>query len=259
MGEDFIKCFQTAEGASYCVVFLFLLGSTILTVLEAFYLQSRVALVKSGNTSNSTHNEEMLKNGLVVESSVNIIAGYFYYKFIEIKASGKASFDQLIGMRFADWFLTTPLMLLSLVYLMRVNDASERYRCSQSDSPALCENRVFDSSTIPTLISLNMAMLVFGVVFVYTDSPVNWIAYFASVASFVVLSWIAKTRLYDETITPFPAIFVLFVVLWGLYSFAILFGKYNVFGGQIGLNVLDMLSKGAFGVYLYFLSTNTLT
>ena len=185
--------------------------------------------------------------------------GYFYYKFIEIKASGKASFDQLIGMRFADWFLTTPLMLLSLVYLMRVNDASERYRCSQSDSPALCENRVFDSSTIPTLISLNMAMLVFGVIFVYTDSPVNWIAYFASVASFVVLSWIAKTRLYDETITPFPAIFVLFVVLWGLYSFAILFGKYNVFGGQIGLNVLDMLSKGAFGVYLYFLSTNTLT
>ena len=81
--------------------FLFLSGSTLITLLAA--------ISANGNK------QSYLKNALISESAVNIIASVTYYYFMVYLYADKLTLENVTSIRYLDWVFTTPLLLISFV------------------------------------------------------------------------------------------------------------------------------------------------
>ena len=187
----------------------------------------------------------LIKQLLGLEVAVQAVEGAFYvwlYKNIH-------TVKNITPKRYADWALTTPTMLITLIaYLIYLNDSGDRK--SLSLLQILRENAV----PFAQILGLNWLMLLFGYL-----GEVGVIPLVAGVAlgfaPFIAYFYIIYERFIvnandpDNTNTSVN-IYAYFLVFWSLYGIVAVLPytlKNTIY------NVLDLFSKNFFGLFLSYL------
>jgi bacteriorhodopsin len=181
---------------------------------------------------------ELLKDLLRVELVVQILEFIFYvwliYYFSKVN-------QNITPVRYLDWAITTPLMLITLSGFLS-HDDNKPSRLSEF----LSNNK----GSIITIVLLNAAMLLFGLVGefgylnVYTSTALGFIPFALN------FKYIKDTFLPSDKDMFKNAVFYWFVFFWALYGvFALM--SYTV--KNVGYNILDIFAKNVFGLFLAYI------
>jgi bacteriorhodopsin len=204
---------------SFFASFLALSGTTVITFLASFTTEAE--------------NNKYLRGSLISETCVNIIAGFTYTYFLKFLADKKLQLENVTTIRYIDWFLTTPLLLVSFAFYTAYSDG---------------KNDGLDAIPLIYIIVLNTLMLLAGF-FGETKKIGLYTGFFLGFAFFAPLMYF----LYDKYIKDSESdgnliVYIVFVIVWGLYGFAYLL---NTKWKNISYNTLDVISKAGFGMLIW--------
>lgn len=181
--------------------------------------------------------DELLKDLLKVELFVQAIEFIFYvwliYYFSKVSKN-------ITRFRYLDWFITTPLMLITLSAFLS-HDGTKQTR--------LTEFLYDNSPSIVKIVLLNAMMLGFGLIgeFGYLS------AYTSTALGFIPLiinfKDIKEKFLKSSEDTVKNVVFYWFVFFWSLYG---LFALMNYTVKNTGYNILDIFAKNFFGIFLAY-------
>jgi bacteriorhodopsin len=161
---------------------------------------------------------------LTLETFVSLVAGYIYYKFLINIESEK----DVIPWRYLDWFITTPVLLLSLIIMVHGLDIP------------------WDLTIL--VIVLNEFMLLFGLL-----GELNYISRIsACIYGFICLVALLLIIYFWIGVNENQAIYWFFVVLWSIYGFVYLLNDKIKF---IIYNFLDVIAKAGLGLWTWVLAT----
>ena len=189
----------------------------------------------------------LIKQLLGLEVAVQAVEGAFYVWLYNNIHTVK----NITPKRYADWALTTPTMLITLIaYLIYLNDSGDRK--SLSLLQILRENAV----PFAQILGLNWLMLLFGYLGEVGVIPIvagvalgfaPFIAYFYIIYE----RFIVNANNPDNTNTNTSMkIYAYFLVFWSLYGIVAVLPyalKNTIY------NVLDLFSKNFFGIFLSYL------
>lgn len=185
----------------------------------------------------TSEKDEILKDLLKVELFVQAIEFIFYiwliYYFSKVSKN-------ITPFRYLDWFITTPLMLITLSAFLS-HDGSTTTRLSDF----LSDN----SPSIVKIVLLNAMMLLFGLIgeFGYLS------AYTSTALGFIPLiinfKDIKEKFLKSSEDTVKNLVFYWFVFFWSLYG---VFALMNYTVKNTGYNILDIFAKNFFGIFLAY-------
>lgn len=232
---------------SYLIVFIVLVGSTFLTVLEVVYAQHF--------HTNPTYS--YLQSALMIESAVNCIASYFYYYFLS-KALTTPNVEDLAAftepLRSVDWLVTTPLMLSSLMYYYKYNhEACETFMYTSRRTPKY-------TYSVPIILGLVMLMVISGSDYVKVWAGSNlrsatYIGIFISWLCFGGIVYLIYENFYRQSKTKHKDLVSWwFLITWSCYGLVRHMELFSQKSYQITYNFLDLLSKGGFGVLLWVIT-----
>ncbi|MFB6117324.1 bacteriorhodopsin [Halosegnis sp.] len=192
--------------------------------------------------------DEEMQEFYIITTFITAIAFSSYFSMatgfglIEVSVSGVAEPLEIYWARYADWLFTTPLLLLDLALLAGA-----------------------DRNTIATLIGLDAAMIITGLVgAIATEGAASRIAWWGiSTGFFVVLLYFLVSSLSGQAArqsgdvaSTFSTLRNLVVVLWTAYPIVWIIGTESTLG-IIGLTtetalfaVLDLAAKVGFGFIL---------
>jgi bacteriorhodopsin len=197
----------------------------------------------------------LIRQLLGLELAVQAVEGAFYaWLYTNIN-----TVKNITPKRYADWALTTPTMLVTLVaYLIYLNSDKGNGNDSLSLIQILRENAV----PIAQIVGLNWLMLLFGylgevgVVPLVTGVVLGFapfIAYFYIIYERFVVN---NANNNDTNDTTSLKIYAYFLVFWSLYGIVAVLPytlKNTIY------NVLDLFAKNFFGLFLSFLIVSNAT
>jgi bacteriorhodopsin len=187
----------------------------------------------------------LIKQLLGLEIAVQAVEGSFYawlyYNIDRVK--------NITPKRYADWAITTPTMLVTLIaYIIYLNAASS------SDSPSLIQILRENAVPITQILALNWLMLLFGYLGEVGVIPlvagvalgfVPFIAYFYIMYE----RFVANDAIHNNNGISLK-MYAYFLVFWSLYGIVAVLPytlKNTIY------NVLDLFSKNFFGIFLSYL------
>ncbi len=190
-----------------------------------------ITLVEALTTKNPN-----IRHIMNIETCISIIAAYFYSQFIKIIDNRTFSYDKVTSLRYTDWMITTPLMILSLVLVMSFETKKKVYL------PLLLLLIIFDygmlitgylgeigkiDRKLATIIGFVFFALLFGILWKYfLDDSSSHIAWFS---------------------------YGVYVIVWAMYGLVYLLKKdlqNTIF------NVLDLIAKCLVGIFFWLYFTN---
>lgn len=171
------------------------------------------------------------KDLLKIELGVQTVE-LFFYLWLVLNISKKKNITRY---RYLDWFITTPIMLITLMifYDQKSNSVKEFIQSNKKE--------------IGLIISLNTLMLIFGFL-----GELNLINYnLAGILGFIPFFLMFKI-IYDKYVSDKKdkTIFYYFFIFWSLYGVAY-FQKYNLKNSMY--NILDLFAKNGFGLFLVWI------
>lgn len=156
---------------------------------------------------------------LQISTIVCVIAAYHYNLMI-------TSPDNQTIFRYLDWYFTTPLLLLELCILMEIDIVS----------------------TMPFAVLLNLVMLSIGFWGELNNGNRILVALVGSIPLGVMYNWFSrKTKTQRQR-----SLLRVFFGVWTVYGIVHVFPDESL--RAISFNVLDIISKAAFGGYIFALS-----
>jgi len=180
--------------------------------------------------------DELLKDLLKVELAVQIIEFIFYiwliYYFKKISKN-------ITRFRYADWAITTPLMLITLSAFLNYHG---------NTSTRLIDFLSNNTGAVVKVVLLNAAMLACGFIgelgylTPYVSSALGFIPFIIN------FKYIKDTFLTSEDNFK-NAVFYWFVFFWALYG---VFAVMNHTIKNTGYNILDIFAKNFFGIFLSY-------
>jgi bacteriorhodopsin len=66
-------------------------------------------------------NDDAIRHIMNIETCISIIAAYFYSNFVDMIKNNKLDHEKINIVRYTDWSMTTPLMILSLTLFLSYN------------------------------------------------------------------------------------------------------------------------------------------
>lgn len=189
---------------------------------------------------------QILKSVLLFEMIVQVIE-FIYYIFI----IRNAPLENMAAIRYFDWVITTPVMLVTSIVYYTYEEYLERYQNGETEYKEKLENLNFtdfivnNKENISKIAFFNILMLIFGYLGEVgkIDKTTGFVlGTVAFVMAFNVVGSYAKNSKMGKTL------FYIMFTLWATYGLAYLFDpviKNTMF------NTLDLFSKNFFGVYLY--------
>ena len=180
----------------------------------------------------------IIKQIFVLEYIVQIIEAtmYIWLSFSLINSSS------MVQRRYIDWFITTPMMLLTTIMYMK-------YNTTKTKSPLTLTKIIIDEKkNILNIFSYNALMLFFGLLAEFYPSNSKLLVVigfyffyklFYTIYDRFVLNNIINTRL-----------FIFITTIWGLYGIAALM---NVHIKNICYNILDIISKNFYELYIFWI------
>ena len=202
-----------------------LLGDTFVTAYIILFGYTTITLIEAIRTKSQN-----IRNIMNIETAVSLVAGLVYGMFIERFKQPDFKLQDLMPMRYLDWMVTTPLLLLALMLFFNKALASINYK------------------TYGVIVVLNWLMLLAG--YLGEFGTIHWIAgltlgfaFFAAMLIYLFMHAIPK-----GTST---TVFWIFAAIWSGYGIAYMFEDE---AKNIAYNILDVTSKALFGVvlWLYF-------
>jgi bacteriorhodopsin len=183
--------------------------------------------------------KEIYKDLLKVELGVQTVEFIFYlwmtYNFNKI--------NNITPYRYLDWLITTPIMLITLIAYLDTKTSHLNLHSFIS------ENKMF----IIELVSLNLAMLIFGLL-----GELKIINYTTGILLGFIPFVIYFYRIYDKyitekTTTDRVSLYWFFAIVWTLYGVAALM-PYDTKNTMY--NILDLFAKNTFGIFLVYVLWN---
>ena len=198
---------------SFYITYILLITTGTITLIEALRTKNQV-----------------IRNVLNLETCISIVGAYFYNMFIQ----RIANHEDITTLRYMDWAITTPMMLISLILTIQINYAL---------------------NFIPILkalvvLTLNYAMLLCG----YLGETGILNKLYANAIGFIffigLFSYIYKTFM-KKYVRASMVIFISYVVIWSMYGI-VYFLPYDE--KMLGYNSLDLIAKCLVGItlWLYF-------
>lgn len=205
-----IKVLSDVTKNTFYTSYLVLFGYTIITLIEAIRTPS-----------------VLIRHIMNIETAISLVAGMVYSFFNEeIKKPG-VDLKKITQIRYVDWSITTPLILL--VILLFYNG----------------ENAI-DYKTYLAVIGLNAGMLYSG--YLGETGAVHKMT--GGIAGFVFFG--LMLALFYSCCIPgkaSPVVFYVFALIWTLYGVAYYIEDEE--NKNISYNVLDVIAKALFGVVLW--------
>ena len=223
---------------SFYITYIFLITTSVITFIEA--LRSPIPQVR---------------HILNLETCISVIASYFYGLFIaeinnkKAKNSTKENFathdsideiplEKINNMRYTDWIITTPFMLLALSMVLGYeNKIAVRFK-----------------SFILVLIS-NLFMLGFGYageIGLLNRNLASFMGFLFLLLTFGII-WKLFITCAKATYQS-KLIFWLYLGLWSLYG---VFYHTNEATKMLGYNILDLIAKAFVGIFFWLYLTKS--
>jgi len=195
---------------SFLVSYLVLLGYSVITFIEA---------VRTPDIN--------VRHIMNIETTVSVVASIVYSQFYEQVKSGHYNLKSFSHLRYIDWVVTTPLILLGLLLFYQHHLAAISY------------------IMFTQIVLLDWAMLYAG--YLGEEGTISKETGFYS--GFVFLSLIFYL-IYTKCIPKGsnPTAFMIFAFLWSSYGIAYLQDEEVK---NLSYNVLDVFAKALFGVGLW--------
>jgi bacteriorhodopsin len=201
---------------SFYITYVFLMTTATITFIEAM----RTKDIK-------------VRNILNLETCISVVAAFFYSKFVEkIEKEPETDYEKINKMRYTDWAITTPIMLLVLVLAFLYNTKQGSLAISQ----------------YVIILLLNYGMLglgYIGEIGVISKLAANGFgfAFFAGLFGYLYNNFVAKQYNFDNML-----LFMVFFILWALYGIVYFFDEVNK---NVSFNVLDLFSKCFVGIFFW--------
>ena len=186
----------------------------------------------------------LIKELLFLELFVQIVEGSFYiwlaYNFKNI--------TNITPLRYFDWSITTPTMLITLISYLLFLDAKAKHQTHKLTLTSIVKANY---STLISIIFLNWSMLLFGYL-----GEIKVIPVFYSVLLGFIPFLIYYYMIYNNFVsknsnyTTGYNVFIYFFFFWSLYGFAALLPYYSK---NILYNILDLFAKNFFGLFLTYI------
>ena len=184
----------------------------------------------------------ILNSILTLEMVVQFIE-LFFYIFI-LKSMATTSLPQMAAMRYMDWMITTPTMLLTTIIFYKYEEYLEN---NSKEKIEFWQFLKKDRVNIINIFVCNFLMLFFGYlgeigVIDMKLSLILGFIFFGITFYIIYIKYAVKSK---NAIKLFYYIFI----IWGIYGIAALMlphTKNNMF------NILDIFAKNFFGLYLFY-------
>jgi hypothetical protein len=182
----------------------------------------------------------LLKQLLVMEVIVQIVEGSFYsYWLLNFK-----DIANVTPKRYADWSITTPTMLITLIFYLVFLQYRELGRSHELEFFDLFQKNL---APLTNILSLNWLMLFFGYlseIKLLPTTPAVLLGFIPFLAYYYMIYQKYAVQSADGY-----KIFLYFFFFWSLYGVAALM-PYNI--KNMSYNILDLFAKNFFGVFLAF-------
>lgn len=180
----------------------------------------------------------LIRQLLLMELFVQFIE-WLFYAYLIFHANQKFNITPL---RYIDWTITTPVMLVILVsYMIWAKNREE-------DNKSLDKIIAQEKKPLSVIVLLDFLMLAFGFL-----GEIGLIKTWVSVVLGFIPFFAYYYLIYEHYLTSDPVsvgLFIYFFVIWTLYGIAAMLPFYIK---NTLYNILDLLAKNFFGLFLSFL------
>ena len=173
-----------------------------------------------------------------LETAISVIAGYFYSLFVSKINVDRIDYTELTKMRYVDWAITTPIMLLVLILVLGEN-------IKQSVKFIFYAMLVF----------LNYVMLFMGYLGEIKILPKLNATILGFIPFFILFYLVYITFIKGHKSMANNVMFGLYIVIWSLYGVVYMFEEELK---NICFNILDLIAKCGVGLGLWGYYTHIL-
>ena len=183
----------------------------------------------------------LLKQLLILEVIVQSIEGGFYLYWLR----NFNSITNITPKRYIDWVITTPVMLITLIFYLIFLQYKEIGRSHELEFFELFNKNI---GPITNIMSLNWMMLLFGYL-----TEIGIISTVTGVLlgflPFLAYYYIIYSKYVTKTNNEGYNLFLYFFTFWSLYGVAALF-PYDI--KNMSYNILDLFAKNFFNLFLAY-------
>lgn len=213
------------------------------TMFISFYTQVATLLVGlSALLVKLPNNMLILREVLILENLAQLIEGSFYMWFLFFDKVNVDVVD-ITKFRYYDWFLSTPIMLISMIAYFQYNNTKNNLI-----NLNLVNLIKSNYNNITKILTYNFVMLLTG--YLYEINLSNVFTSFIIGFIFFILLFLQLYISFAIKSNKNTIIFFLMLIIWSLYGFAILF-NYKI--KNTLYNILDLFSKNFYGLFLSYL------
>ena len=185
----------------------------------------------------------IIRQLLFLEITVQAIEGLFYVWLL----SNFISVTNVTPKRYIDWTITTPTMLVTLIFYLIFLERREKKQ--DTTGLSFIDLAIENGNTISNVFILNWAMLFFGYL-----GEMNVISTLTGVllgfVPFLLYYYIIYRKYAVESSSTGIKIFWYFFIFWSLYGVVALLPYYLKNGLY---NILDLFAKNFFGIFLSYI------
>jgi len=189
-----------------------------------------ITLVEALATTNP-----IVRHVMNLETCISIIAGYFYSQFITkvTTGSGVIDYKSINEMRYNDWVITTPLMILALMIALSYNNKESVHIGTYISAVLLNFGMLYTGYLGEKNTISKQSGCIFGFIF------------FVALFALIYFSFVKGSKAFNFML------FGIYVLIWGLYGFVYLLDEENK---NIMYNILDVTAKCfvGLGLWTYF-------
>lgn len=200
-----------------------ILKSSFFTTYTLLFTTGAICLIEALTTK-----DDKIRHIMNVETAISFIACYFYSIFISKIKDDKINIKEISQLRYVDWSLTTPFMLLSLGLVLSYNLKIK-----------------FKFSHLIFALILNWLMLLCGYLGEIEKidrkmATIGGFIMFALLFYFIYWNYVRDKKSFVNLIT-----FFIFLIIWSVYGIAY---NLNETLKNIIYNILDLFAKCFVGI-----------
>jgi hypothetical protein len=200
----------------------------------------------SGLFKNLSEKNNILIQILTLEMTVQFIELFFYIYVLQSMAIN--ALPQMAAIRYVDWIITTPTMLLTTIIFFKYEEHLENNINEKVDFWDFIRT---ERDNIISIFGCNFLMLFFGylgeieAIDVKLSVTLGFL-FFGMTFYIIYNNYAVKSKNAKN-------LFYFTLIIWGMYGIAALMSIYtknNMY------NILDLFAKNFFGIYIYYRITN---
>lgn len=189
-----------------------------------------------------TDKHKILREVLTLEMIVQFVELFFYIYILRTMAI--TALPQMAAMRYFDWVITTPTMLLTTIIFYKYEEHLEKGVDSNLEFWNFVKTH---KDNIITIFVCNFLMLLFG--YLGEIGAIDMMSSLSLGFLFFGMTFYTIYTKYAMHSKNAMKLFYFVFIVWGIYGIAALMSPYtknNMF------NILDIFAKNFFGLYLYY-------